>query len=55
MINRFRRFALRQLGHPNFELVRHDVVNPLLVEVDQVYHLACPGELRARIPSIDHL
>ncbi len=31
------------VGHPNFELVRHDVVNPLLVEVDQIYHLACPA------------
>ncbi|PWN92397.1 UDP-xylose synthase [Acaromyces ingoldii] len=31
------------IGHPNFELVRHDVVNPILVEVDQVYHLACPA------------
>jgi len=30
-------------GHPNFELLRHDVVNPLLVEVDQIYHLACPA------------
>ena len=31
------------INHPNFELVRHDVVNPLLVEVDQIYHLACPA------------
>ncbi|KAK0557925.1 hypothetical protein OC846_000220 [Tilletia horrida] len=31
------------VGHPNFELLRHDVVNPLLVEVDQIYHLACPA------------
>ncbi|KDN37680.1 NAD(P)-binding protein, partial [Tilletiaria anomala UBC 951] len=31
------------VGHPSFELVRHDVVNPLLVEVDQIYHLACPA------------
>jgi UDP-glucuronate decarboxylase len=28
---------------PNFELIRHDVVHPLFVEVDQVYHLACPA------------
>lgn len=27
----------------NFELVRHDVCDPLHVEVDQVYHLACPA------------
>lgn len=32
-----------QMGHPNFELVRHDVVNPIMVEVDQIYHLACPA------------
>jgi UDP-glucuronate decarboxylase len=31
------------LGHDNFELVRHDVVHPLYVEVDQIYHLACPA------------
>jgi UDP-glucuronate decarboxylase len=26
-----------------FELVRHDVVNPILLEVDQIYNLACPA------------
>ena len=31
------------LGHPNFELVRHDVVEPFLIEVDEIYHLACPA------------
>lgn len=31
------------LGHPNFELIRHDVVDSILVEVDQIYHLACPA------------
>ncbi|WVN86333.1 uncharacterized protein L203_101496 [Cryptococcus depauperatus CBS 7841] len=31
------------VGHPNFELVRHDVVEPFLIEVDQIYHLACPA------------
>lgn len=31
------------LGHPNFELIRHDVVDPFLIEVDQIYHLACPA------------
>eukprot|EP01134_Creolimax_fragrantissima_P007310 CFRG7310T1 len=31
------------LGHPRFELVRHDVVQPFFVEVDQIYHLACPA------------
>ena len=31
------------LGHPNFELVRHDVTFPLYVEVDEIYNLACPA------------
>lgn len=31
------------LGHPNFELIRHDVIDSILVEVDQIYHLACPA------------
>ena len=31
------------LGHPNFEILRHDVTFPLYVEVDQIYNLACPA------------
>lgn len=31
------------LGHPHFEFVRHDVVNPLFIECDRIYHLACPA------------
>lgn len=31
------------LDNPNFELLRHDVVEPVLLEVDQIYHLACPA------------
>ncbi len=31
------------LGEPRFELMRHDVTFPLYVEVDQIYHLACPA------------
>jgi len=31
------------LGNPRFELIRHDVVEPILLEVDQIYHLACPA------------
>ena len=31
------------LGEPRFELIRHDVTFPLYVEVDQIYHLACPA------------
>jgi UDP-glucuronate decarboxylase len=31
------------LGHPRFELMRHDITFPLYVEVDQIYNLACPA------------
>ena len=31
------------LGKPNFELIRHDVTLPIFLEVDHVYHLACPA------------
>jgi len=31
------------LAEPRFELMRHDVTFPLFVEVDQIYHLACPA------------
>jgi len=31
------------LDHPRFEFIRHDVTERLLVEVDQIYHLACPA------------
>lgn len=31
------------IGHPRFEVVRHDVCEPIIIECDQVYHLACPA------------
>jgi UDP-glucuronate decarboxylase len=31
------------LSHPRLELMRHDVTFPLYVEVDDIYHLACPA------------
>ncbi len=31
------------LDHHRFELVRHDVTEPITMEVDEVYHLACPA------------
>lgn len=30
-------------SHPYFELIRHDIIHPLFVEVDKIYHLACPA------------
>jgi len=29
--------------HPNFELMRHDVIDPFKVEVDRIYNMACPA------------
>jgi len=31
------------LDEPNFELIRHDVIYPLFLEVDEIYNLACPA------------
>ena len=31
------------INHKNFEFIRHDIVQPLYVEVDQIYNLACPA------------
>lgn len=31
------------LGNPNFELMRHDVIEPFKAEVDRIYNLACPA------------
>ena len=31
------------LENPRFELIRHDVIDPFKVEVDQIYNLACPA------------
>jgi UDP-glucuronate decarboxylase len=30
-------------SHPYFELIRHDIIHPLFLEVDEIYHLACPA------------
>jgi len=34
---------LHWLDNPNFEVIRHDITEPIRLEVDQVYHLACPA------------
>ncbi|GFE58810.1 UDP-glucuronic acid decarboxylase family protein [Geobacter sp. AOG1] len=31
------------LGEPRFELIRHDITQPILLEVDRIYNLACPA------------
>ena len=37
------------MAHPRFELLRHDVTQPILVEVDRIYNLACPEIGRAHV------
>ncbi len=34
---------IQWLDNPNFEMIRHDITEPIRLEVDQVYHLACPA------------
>ncbi|MDP5015811.1 SDR family oxidoreductase [Anabaena sp. UHCC 0187] len=34
---------LKWLDHPYFEMIRHDITEPIRLEVDQIYHLACPA------------
>ena len=31
------------ISRPNFELIRHDLVHPIFLEVDEIYNLACPA------------
>ena len=31
------------MGHPRFELIRHDVTDPIRLECDRIWHLACPA------------
>lgn len=38
-----KRNILKWMGHPYFELIRHDITEPIRLEVDQLYHLACPA------------
>ncbi|NJL41093.1 MAG: SDR family oxidoreductase [Leptolyngbyaceae cyanobacterium RM2_2_4] len=38
-----KRNLLRWLNHPYFELIRHDITEPIRLEADQIYHLACPA------------
>jgi UDP-glucuronate decarboxylase len=38
-----KRNLLQWLDNPRFEIIRHDVTEPIRLEVDQVYHLACPA------------
>ena len=35
--------VIHLLGRKNFELIRHDLVHPIFLEVDEIYNLACPA------------
>ena len=38
-----KRNILHLMDNKNFELIRHDLVEPIFLEVDQIYNLACPA------------
>ncbi|HAA29823.1 MAG TPA: NAD-dependent dehydratase [Cyanobacteria bacterium UBA8553] len=38
-----KRNILKWIDNPYFELIRHDITDPIRLEVDQIYHLACPA------------
>jgi len=38
-----KRNILQWLDNPYFEMIRHDITEPIRIEVDQIYHLACPA------------
>ena len=35
--------VIKWLNHSNFELIRHDITKPITLEVDKIWHLACPA------------
>jgi UDP-glucuronate decarboxylase len=38
-----KRNIVHLMGLPHFELIRHDIINPIYLEVDEIYNLACPA------------
>ncbi|MEM6753307.1 MAG: UDP-glucuronic acid decarboxylase family protein [Cyanobacteria bacterium P01_C01_bin.38] len=38
-----KRNILKWMSNPYFELIRHDITEPIRLEVEQIYHLACPA------------
>jgi UDP-glucuronate decarboxylase len=38
-----KRNIIHLMENENFEIIRHDLVNPIFLEVDQIYNLACPA------------
>ncbi|GAB4333623.1 MAG: SDR family oxidoreductase [Calditrichia bacterium] len=39
----YKRNILHLMDNHRFEFIRHDIIQPILLEVDQIYHLACPA------------
>jgi UDP-glucuronate decarboxylase len=35
------------LDNPNFKFIQHDIINPIFLDVEQIYHLACPASPKA--------
>ena len=35
------------IQNPNFEFIRHDIIDPIKLEIDEIYHLACPASPKA--------
>ena len=35
------------LSNPNFQFIEHDIIDPIFLEIDQIYHLACPASPKA--------
>ncbi|MCH2211942.1 MAG: SDR family oxidoreductase [Fuerstiella sp.] len=42
-----RRNIRHLIGHPDFEVIRHDIVHPVFLEVDRIFNLACPASPEA--------
>lgn len=38
-----KRNVMHLLDNPDFELIRHDITEPFLIETDRIFHLACPA------------
>src|SRR5208282_5338355 len=38
-----KKYIVHLIGLPNFELIRHDIINPIYLEVDEIYNFACPA------------
>ncbi|MCR4411051.1 MAG: GDP-mannose 4,6-dehydratase, partial [Thermoguttaceae bacterium] len=42
------------LGRPNFELVRHDITQPIFLEVDEIYNLAAQSHVKVSFETPEY-